>query len=327
MPKLTLFNKKYDDTVTRIIENETEGNEKKIRFVKPKAIDEELENQIKTAKKVEQSRLAVLLKCLAGELEDESEDMVDTGKKEEKPEPSINVTPQMPTLLKEAPVIEIPSLPVQPVLPTVPENKQEEQKKEEETLQKTEKPVVSFNLPQSTTVPTLVQPSVPKPMFSFGASTTTTVAASTTPAVTNSISVITSMPSSVSSPPKTTSNDTINASFLFGNISNAEALPKALISAPTSAFTATGTGLQSSFNFGTNNSQAAQSVAPASITTTTTNNTTNVQASQVTKMPSFGFGGLSSGNNEMKTGLPAFGAVTASTVGNSIIPGKFFFCL
>lgn len=315
VPKLTLFNTKYD--TTQVVERvpESESKERRIRFVKPKEFDEELEQKMKNAKKVEQSKLAVLLKCLAGELDDESEDMVDTGKKEEKVEtPSILAVPQV------APVIEIP---VQPLPALIPEKKPEEKKKEEEITQKFEKPVVSFNLPQSVKpVPTLIQPVASNAMFSFGVTTSTTTSSIATPAVSTSISVITSLPSAVpvSSPPKATSDGASNASFMFGNISNTEALPKPLISAPTSAFTATGTVLQTSFGFGTNNTQGNVSQTTSTAATTTSIN----QPTQVTNAPSFTFGTPTAGKIEAKPALPTFGAVTASPVSSSVLTGKFY---
>lgn len=309
--KLTLFNKKYDEKSAEVDQLQNESNTKRNRFVKPN--EAELENPIEVVKKVEQSKLAILLQCLAGELDDDGEDMVDSRKKEKEVETSVNVTVKEPEAPKEAPVLEVPT---QPILPSVVEDKQD--KKEEEPAQKPEKPVVSFNLPQPVkSVPELIQPSPTKPMFSFGVPAATTTSTNITPAV--STSVISSAPSTgvITSLPK--SNVAANTSFLFGNISNTDALPKPLISAPTSAFTPTGAGLQPkpSFTFGTNNSQSREAQ-----TTSTVNTTPSISQTSKIGTSSFVFGGSgSAGNSEpAKSAIPTFGSI-ASSASNTTMPG------
>ncbi|XP_063710161.1 nuclear pore complex protein DDB_G0274915 [Culicoides brevitarsis] len=314
-PKLTLFNKKYDDMGVKDADLE-ETTEKKSRFVKPKASDEDLD--IKSVKKVEQSKLAVLLKCLAGELDDDpAEDAVDSSKKEEpKTETPAKIELKMPEAPKvTAPVIEIPSQPLK-----LPEIKPLETKKPEENTQKNEKPAVSFNLntePAKSVAPLIQPTTASKPSFTFGSTPAATTASSSpsasNPVVTSTISGITSLPSLVvpSSTAATTKAETnSNTSFMFGNISNTESLPKPLISAPTSAFTATSAPSSTpAFSFGSN-------ATPAASVSTAPSTTSGSQPSQTSK-PSFVFGASSAGNNESKPALPTFGAI-ASTNSTSI---------
>lgn len=73
-PPITLFNKKFDSTRPVILREDDDDNSEKIRFVKPK---KDIAFTTDPLRKVEPNRLKLLLSCLSGALEDDSE-TVDT---------------------------------------------------------------------------------------------------------------------------------------------------------------------------------------------------------------------------------------------------------
>uniref|UniRef100_A0A336MAT7 CSON014547 protein n=1 Tax=Culicoides sonorensis TaxID=179676 RepID=A0A336MAT7_CULSO len=332
-PKLTLFNKKIEDKPLELIETE-----KKIRFVKPKPADEQLESQLNNIKKVEQSKLAVLLQCLAGELDDDSEDMVDSAKKEEKPTVTDVIKPI------EAPKIGISTqLTVETSQTNAIENKKEDTSKKVEKLA----PSVSFKLPEvkkpeETQTVNLNQTNISfntsksdspssnlKPFTSLITTTAAPVVNSSTSSQTvpSSINLTSTTPSAFSIPTSDANKNvtsSVNNSFLFGNISKTEALPKPLIPTPTSAFASTATAIEPkpSFTFGIAKNDS--STAPS---TSTTSNASNVQTS-VTNTPqlssfgssSFVFGDKNQNNSGglVTSTVPTFGS-TMTNSGNTSV--------
>ncbi|XP_065088623.1 nuclear envelope pore membrane protein POM 121 [Ochlerotatus camptorhynchus] len=79
-PKITLFNKKYDETVVRPVVSDSEEQEDeeelggRISFIKPKDKSPILNCSKVTLKQVEKSKLSMILSCLSEDFDDEEEE-------------------------------------------------------------------------------------------------------------------------------------------------------------------------------------------------------------------------------------------------------------
>ncbi|XP_055544614.1 streptococcal hemagglutinin [Wyeomyia smithii] len=184
-PKLTLFNKKYDETVVRpaSTDSEDQGDEDdelgtRISFIKPKDRSPILSSDKIALKKVERSKLSLILSCLSDNLDSENEassppqnmvfakDTVDAAPKVTEKKQEEVVVPKLSGIsaLINSPIKDPGLGKIEPIL------------KPTETVKSTEipKPAGGFTLGSATATPAVGSQAVSKPVetsFAFGTPT------------------------------------------------------------------------------------------------------------------------------------------------------------
>lgn len=321
-PKITLFNKKYDTTPIKIPENDdslsSDEEISSIQFVKPKENNPAFKNGTDfLLRNVEKSKLSILLKCLAGEIDDDSKDMVDSSKlTEKKVENGLETTEPKDTVDK--PLTSVAAL-IKPVQ-SVPVLNFTQPVTSVSTDSAT--PKLTFGTPATTSTSNLANLTTSAPTYTFGTATTSVsltnqTSGITTPAVITSIAPESSQPSL---PPSS-----------FGAIKTILTSTSNILPSSTSSVTVTEAAKPAfsiasiissapSFNFGSSNN-TVQGASSNNIATT--------------GMPSFGFGSNQLSQNIKKTEenvsskstLPIFGSSFASTTSPPTIAsiGEYFF--